>query len=246
VCSGQTHPCQETGTATQNEVAILTSLFGPAGAEAPTVALVDPLTGSARPAGVAIPINATCSSSDGVKELDILVDGIQISTSATSPVTVMTAPNLAVGTHHIKALCGSNKQATAAATADVIVGASCTTDAECSGTGQICYQMTCVDGPGATGGLGATCATDADCKYGKCASDGTQSLCVIACDSNQHNCPGGFGCIDDGTGTGTLCWLGADDGGGGCCDVHHGDSRGSIVFGLGFAALWIKRRRKPR
>jgi len=245
VCSGQTHPCQETGTATQNEVGILTALFGPAGAVAPTIAITDPLTGSAKQVGHAFPITVTCTSGDGVKEIDIMIDDIEVGSFMTSPAMVMTAPNLALGTHHIKALCGSNKQATAIATADVILGNICAVDTDCSGVGQICYQMTCLDGPGATGGVGATCVMNSDCKSGQCASDGSESLCVIPCDLTQNNCPPGFGCIDDGTNTGGgVCWLGADSGGGGCCDARHGtDSRGSILFGLGFAAVWLGRRR---
>ncbi|MEO8551036.1 MAG: Ig-like domain-containing protein [Kofleriaceae bacterium] len=244
VCSGQTHVCQETGTATQNEIGILTALFGPAGAQAPTIAITDPLTGSAKQVGHAFPINVTCTSGDGVQEIDIQIDGIQVGTFTSSPAMVMTAPNLAMGTHHIKALCGTNKQATATATADVLLGNVCATDTDCPGTGQICYQMACIDGPGAAGGLGSTCTMNSDCTSGQCGSDGDQSLCVIPCDLTQNNCPGGFGCLDAGTGGGGVCWLGANNDGGGCEVRHNTGSRGSILFGLGFAALWITRRRK--
>lgn len=242
VCSGQTHPCQETGTATQNEVQILTALFGPAGAVAPTIAITDPLTGSAKQLGKAFPINVTCTSADGVQEMDLQIDGVQVSSTTSSPLSFTTASNLAMGTHHIKALCGTNKQATAIATADVIIGNTCTMDSDCTSAGQICYQMTCIDGPGAAGGLGSTCAGNADCKSGQCGNDGNQMLCVIPCDVAANNCPDGFGCLDDGTGGG-VCWLGGNGGDGGSCDARHG-AGGSVVFFLGISALWITRRRK--
>jgi len=64
---------------------------------------------------------------------------------------------------------------------------------------------------------------------------------VVPCDPNNDACPDGFSCLGDGTGGG-VCWLGGSSGG--CCETGHGDSRGSILFGLAFAAVWITRRRK--
>jgi hypothetical protein len=128
---------------------------------------------------------------------------------------------------------------------DVVVGTLCATDTDCPNAG-ICYEKACIPGPNAPGGLGATCADNTTCKSGSCASDGTQSLCVVPCDLNNDQCPDGFGCLDAGNMTG-VCWLGAPKGGSsaGCCDTR-GDSRGSILFGLLFAALITWKRPRKR
>ena len=224
------------------EVTIISNLFGPAGAVPPTVAITSPATGSGEQIGMAFVVNATCTSPDGIKEIDFLVDDIQRATTPTSPASFMAPNTLPAGMHHIQVICGTNKQATASAAIDVVLGNTCKTDPDCGGNGQICYQMACIAGPDATGGLGAACTNNSDCKSGQCGNDGNQSLCVIPCDPSNPGCPSGFSCLDNGAGGG-VCFLG-DGGGGGCCETGHGtDSRGSIVFGLGFAALWITRGR---
>ncbi|MEO6773600.1 MAG: Ig-like domain-containing protein [Kofleriaceae bacterium] len=245
-CSGTggnaTHVSMENNMATQNEVTILKNLFGPAGAVPPTVAVTSPSNGSGQQIGQAFNVAATCTSPDGIKEIDFVIDGQQISTVASSPATFMAPNYLLMGTHHIDVICGTTKLASATASIDVMVGNICATDADC-GANKICYQQSCIAGPGGAGGLGATCAMNSDCASGSCGDDGTQQLCVVPCDPTHSQCPDGFGCLADGAGGG-VCWLGADNGGGGgCCETGHGDSRGSIVFGLGFAALWVKRRR---
>jgi hypothetical protein len=243
-CSGTggsaTHVCMENNLATQNEVTILKNLFGPAGAAVPTVMITSPSNGSGEQMGQAFNVTATCSSPDGVKEIDFLIDGQQLSAAAASPAT-FAAPNfLLKGAHQIDVICGTTKLASATASATVMVGDICATDADC-GTDKICYQQSCITGPGGAGGLGATCTGNSDCSSGQCGDDGNQQLCVVPCDPTNSMCPDGFGCLADGNGGG-VCWLGAGDGGG-CCQTGHGDPRGSILFGLGFAALWIKRRR---
>jgi hypothetical protein len=248
LCAGQgdtgTHACMENNTATQNESDIILALFGPAGAVAPTLAITTPTTGAGEQIGAAFAINATCSSADGIKEIDLYLDGNPAGGSMTSPAMFTAPKTLAAGPHHIEVICGSNKQATTSAKVDVILGNTCAVDADCGGNGQICYQMACIAGQNAAGGLGATCAGNGDCASGQCGNDGTQSLCVIPCDTTMASCPTGFGCLDDGTGSTTgVCWLGADSSGSGCCETGHGDSRGSILFGLGFAAVWITRGR---
>lgn len=247
VCAGQnttgTHVCMENNMSTQNESDLIMALFGPAGAVAPTLTIT-PSNGAGEQLGTAWPITATCTSGDGIKEIDAYIDDNQIGTSTTSPATFMAPKTLQAGPHHIEVICGTTKQATSSAKADVILGNICATDPDCGGNGQICYQMTCIPGPGASNGLGAACTGNGDCASGQCGNDGTESLCVIPCDPNNSACPSGFGCLDDGTGNGKgVCWLGADSGGGGCCETGHGDSRGSILFGFGFAAVWITRSR---
>ena len=124
----------------------------------------------------------------------------------------------------------------------MLVGNSCMQDSDCA-MGDICYQKTCVAGPGATGGLGATCMTNADCQSGACASDGTKTTCVIPCDPNNDQCPNGFGCLP--AGQGGVCWAGADKGGGGgCCDAGPGSGpAGPILLGLGLGLLVLARKR---
>jgi len=244
VCSGTggsaTHPCMENNMATQNEVTILKNLFGPAGVTAPTVMITSPANGAGEQMGQAFSVTASCSSGDGVKEIDFLIDGQQMSTTAASPATFMAPNYLLKGAHQIDVICGTTKLASATASVTVMVGNICATDTDC-GANNICYQQSCITGPGGAGGLGATCAQNADCASGSCGNDGSQQLCVVPCDPNNDVCPDGFSCLGDGTGGG-VCWLGGSSGG--CCETGHGDSRGSILFGLAFAAVWITRRRK--
>ncbi len=236
-----THLCMGTGIATQDEVKTITALFGPAGAKAPMVAITAPADGSAVQTGTTFPIDVTCTTSDGIEEIDLSIDGVPTATLTTSPAN-FTGPNtLVAGNHHITALCGTKLQATASATADIVVGTLCATDADCP-TNDICYEKACITGPNATGGLGATCTGNSSCASGSCGADGNEMLCVVPCDLTDDECPNGFGCLDAGNGMG-VCWLGASKSGGGCCETG-GDTRGSIVLGLGFAALFITRRKR--
>jgi hypothetical protein len=237
-----THLCMETGTATQNEVAIIKGLFGPAGALPPTVALTTPTNGAAIQSGTAFPITATCTSNDGIQELDMSIDGVAKASLATSPAMFMGPATLADGTHHIAVLCGTKLQATATATADVIVGHACQTDTDCPDN-HICYQHACIAGPMNGGGLGTGCTTNTDCASGDCANDGTQSLCVVPCDPAADMCPSGFGCRATDNGAG-VCWLG-DNAGSTCggCDTR-GNGAGTTLVSLTFGALWITRRKR--
>jgi len=245
VCNGTgnngTHACMENNMATQNEVTILKNLFGPAGAALPTVAITSPTNGQGEQTGQAFNVTATCTSADGVKEIDFLIDGQQLSAATASPAT-FAAPNfLLKGAHEIDVICGTTKLASQTASITVMVGDICNTDTDC-GANKICYQSSCIAGPGGAGGLGATCTQNSDCASGSCGNDGNQQLCVVPCDPNNDQCPSGFACLGDANGGG-VCWLGGSSGGG-CCETGRGDSRGSILFGLAFAAVWITRRRK--
>ncbi len=242
-CAGSgdnaTHVCMETGTATQNEVQVLTNLFGPAGAVAPTVAITSPADNAAEQTSRTFSINATCTSTDGaVKEIDLYTDDGFANTATASPATFMTA--FTAGTHKIKVVCGTTKQASAEQTITVIVGSTCTEDADCGGT-KICYQSSCIDGPGGAGGLGATCANNSDCASTMCGENGSTQACVIACDPSNSTCPAGFDCLDNGQGGG-VCWIGGGSSGG--CEAGKGGSPLSVLFGLGFAAMLITRRNR--
>jgi uncharacterized protein (TIGR03382 family) len=235
-CTGQLHPCMETGTATQNEVDIIKALFGPAGAAAPTVKFTSPTDGGAEMTGSAFNVVVECTTNDGVAEIDLEIDGAAVATLATSPAMFMAPANLTEGTHTFTAACGTNLKASAQTSIKVIVGHLCSHDSDCP-TNDICYEMACIAGPNATNGLGATCTNNGGCASGQCASDGTNMLCVVPCDPNHDQCPNGFGCIM--AGTGGVCWKGAPHGGGGC---NAGGGGGLVMFGA--FATWITRRRR--
>ena len=237
-----THVCMENNMSTQNEVTILKNLFGAAGVTAPTVMITSPANGAGQQLGQAFSVAATCSSGDGVKEIDFLIDGQQMGMTAASPATFMAPNYLLKGAHQIDVICGTTKNASSTASVTVMVGDLCNADSDC-GANKICYQQSCITGPGGAGGLGAACTVNSDCSSGQCGDDGNQQLCVVPCDPNNDVCPSGFGCLGDSNGGG-VCWLGGGGSSAGCCETGRGDSRGSILFGLGFAALWITRRRK--
>jgi hypothetical protein len=235
------HTCMSTGAATQNDVQILKSLFGPAGAVAPTLKVTNPTNNSAQVAGFTV--TAECTSSDGVQEVDVSIDGLPKATLTTAPYTYATQGSLAEGPHKVTVLCASNLQAITTVTADIVIGTACV-DGGCAAAGYICFDGACIAGPDAPGGVGAACTTNGDCIAGSCASDGTTMACTIPCDLEDKNCPDGFGCLDAGA-AGGVCWAGVDDGGG-CCDTSGGSGAGSMLLALGIAAMFVTRKRRRR
>ncbi|MBV8758644.1 MAG: hypothetical protein JO257_15265 [Deltaproteobacteria bacterium] len=239
-CSGNTHTCMSSGQSTQNEVTIIQNLFGAKNAPLPTVSFKTPANGSAQKQGFTAEVN--CTSSDGVAEVDIYVDGALAVALPSAPYTYPTPMALTKGPHHMEAVCGGTGHNSAIAKSDFLIGDPCMTDTDCM-TGYICYGNACVAGPMATGGLGSTCKNNSDCQSGECASDGTNSYCVIPCDPAASHCPSGFGCLA--SNAGGVCWLGLDNGGGGgCCDTGGHNAAGSILLGLGFAATLVTRRKR--
>ena len=243
-CTGSglngSHQCMSTGNSTQDELDIIKSIFGPAGAVAPTVKIKTPATGSAQQPGFTVEVD--CTSDVGVQEVDLTLDGVPVATLTNAPYTFTSPSNLQDGAHHIEAMCATTQQAVATDKSDFLVGSSCAATADCTMQGYICYDQTCIGGPEAPGGLGATCTVNADCTSSSCGTDGTDSFCVIPCDLDNPHCPSGFGCLD--AGNGGVCWAGADDGGG-CCDSGNGRGAwGSILLSLGFAATLVTRRKR--
>jgi hypothetical protein len=242
--STATHTCFNTGSTTQNEIDMITALFGPAGAAAPTVTITSPANGAA--VQDAFEVDATCTTNDGLQEMDFSIDGVQKATLTTSPAK-FNASGLTDGQHVLSVLCGTNKQAIATATANVIVGEMCSTDSDCAKAGFICYEQACIAGPDAPGGLGVTCTKNTDCAAGECANDGTTQACVVPCNTTMDHCPTGTGCLSTSdTGTNGVCFPGAahGDSGGGCCDAGHGTPAGPLFLSGTIAALWITRRRR--
>ncbi|HLL20484.1 MAG TPA: MYXO-CTERM sorting domain-containing protein, partial [Kofleriaceae bacterium] len=59
--------------------------------------------------------------------------------------------------------------------------------------------------------------------------------------ADEASCPAGFECLDAG-GQGA-CWPEDAGDGGGCCDAS-GSGAPTALFGLGFVALVLRRRRR--
>jgi hypothetical protein len=189
-------------------------------------------------------ITVDCTSGDGVQEVDLSIDNVDVSTLTTAPFVFQTAASLTDGSHTISAMCTTTKLAYAVATETVIVGDKCSKDSDCAAN-DICYEMACIAGPGSSNGLGATCTTDAQCASNACASDGSMSVCVVPCNLNNDQCPTGFGCLM--AGTGGVCWPGAaNGGGGGCCDAGHSTPTAPALLGFGLALSLFTRRRTAR
>lgn len=237
-CSGNNHTCMSTGTSTQNDVAILMALFGPAGAVAPTVNLKEPSQGAA--VGPGFTVTAECTSARPIQEVQLSIDGLLKATLTAPPFTFTTSTSLPEGPHKVSVLCATDQQAIASKSVDVILGNPCTGDSQCQ-SGYICFDSACIAGPEAPGGVGATCGKNEDCKAGSCASDGEISACTIPCDLSAKNCPSGFGCLQ--AGEVGVCWAGFDDGSGGCCDTG-GSAPISMVLSLGIGGVLLRRRRR--
>ncbi len=239
-CSGNNHTCMSTGTNTQNDVQILMALFGPAGAVAPTIKLKNPIEGAA--VGPGFTVEAECTSTRPIQEVQLSVDGLLKATLTAPPFTFTTSTSLTEGPHKVTVLCATDQQAIATASANVTLGNPCTGDSQCQ-TGYICFDGACIAGPDAPGGVGATCGGNMDCKSGACASDGTTNACVIPCDLDAKNCPSGFGCLQ--AGEVGVCWSGYDDGSGGCCDAG-GSGPASMLLSLGLGGVLLRTRRRRR
>ena len=236
-----THACMSSGQVTQNDVQMITALFGPAGAIAPTVAITSPANGATVATG--FQVTASCDTSDGVTAVDLVVDGGAVASLHAAPYTFTTPGSLGAGTHKIEVTCTTSKQASATATANVTLGAGCTTAAMCPKPTDICNQGACIAGSGAAGGLGATCTGNSDCTSTLCADNGTNRYCVIPCDvMATGQCPSGYSCVS--AGASGVCFPGGDGGGGGCLSAS--GSQAPFFLALGGVVAMITRRRKRR
>jgi len=238
-CTGSgatgTHICMSSGTSTQNDIQIITSIFGPATAAAPTLTLTNPTNLSGQPRGFTI--EANCTASDPIAEVVFEIDGARQTSVTAAPYKYTTPATLADGFHHVSVICGTSQKVVSVANADVIVGAPCVKSV-CA-AGYVCYDDVCIAGPDSAGGVGATCTTSSECQYnGTCASDGETMACTIPCDLDNPNCPEGFGCLD--AGSMGVCWEGIDDGG--CCET--GGGKGSVLLALGLGTVLITRKRR--
>ncbi len=233
------HACLSSGTATQDEVTIITGLFGPSSTNPPVVKITSPSNGAS--VGQGFPVDVTCTNSDGVMSVALAIDDLAPTTLTTSPYTFSTPTTLPVGPHTVTATCTTTLNATAMASVSVTVANKCTKNSDCTTTGDICYEGACIAGPNAQGGLGTVCTNNSMCASDSCTSDGTNSYCVVPCDLTHDQCPSGYGCLADGSGG--VCWPGVSNGSSGGCNTGR-DSTAPITLALGVAALLITRRKR--
>ena len=249
-CTGpdlQNHPCACGGAETQNDVQVISTLFGEGTATPPAVTIVAPHAGDTVQPGFTV--KAQLLDDAAIASGELRVDGALIQSVAAGAATqtgayTFTGPGvLADGTHTIEVAGFDNAGTPGRARIQVVVGPGCKSAAECPEDTSTCIAGRCVAGPGTPGGLGEACITATDCKSWQCANDDGAKYCVEACKPGQ--CPANFGCRDDGQGGG-VCWPGFDEGFAGCsatASPPSGGPAGSIALGLGFAALVWRRRR---
>jgi len=245
-CTGadfQSHPCACGGAQTQNDVQVISTLFGDGSATPPAVTIVTPHIGDTVRPGFSV--TAAISDDVAVASAELRIDGALIQHIAGGPYAFTGPAALADGTHTLEVTGYDNLGTPGRARVQVIVGAGCSTGGDCSDQdASTCLAGRCIAGPGAPGGLGEVCVSATDCKSWQCANDDGAKYCVEACKPGQ--CPSNFGCRDDGQGGG-VCWPGYSEGFSGCAasgSGSDGNPLGPIALGLGFAAaLWRRRRR---
>jgi len=239
-CSGagnQTRACSCGGT-TQNPTTEIKALFGDGTPTPPIVKILNPKTGQIVTPG--FPVGSEVTDDQGVSKVEFRVNGMLLNTLTAGPYAFNAPETLGDGTHTVEVMGYDVFGATTKATVQVIIGSPCTKPADCSKDTDTCIGGRCVPGPGVQGGLGSPCGSPQDCSSGLCAAAEEGSFCVETCEVGAGQCPGGFGCLEDGGGGG-VCFPGYDDGTGGGCSSSSG---GPIGFGLGFAAILFARRRK--
>jgi hypothetical protein len=240
-CAGpdlQWHACAcGNGAQTQNDVQMISALFGDGSTAPPTVKIVAPRVGDTVEPGFPISIEVSDSSAASV---EVRVDGALLDTLTSGPYAFTGPAALAGGTHAIEATAYDLAGTPGRARVQVIVGPGCKAASDCAGEGDVCVGGRCVTGPGVPGGLGEVCVGAVDCRSWACANDDGAKYCVEACKPGQ--CPSGFGCRSDGLGSG-VCWPGFEDSAAGCTAGRRSLPLGSIALGLGFALAALRRRR---
>lgn len=239
-------------TASMNSYALIMATFGSNAPDTvpPTVSITSPASGAVVNPGFTI--TADASDDRGVDHVQLKIDGANVGSALTAAPFTWTAPSTLTGTaHHIEVDAYDAAGNTANAAIDVSFPMGCSHDTDCD-MGQVCSNGQCVAGPGMQGGLGSTCTMNSDCASNQCADDGQGHMyCVSSCTPGGANtCPSNFECLDAGGGNG-VCWPGGGgnnnnngtSGSTGGCDAGGGSS-GAMLFGLGFAAMLITRRRK--
>jgi len=235
------HDCYCTpGNGMQNSYTTIGSLFGFGPGTPPTADITSPKLNDSVPQG--FPVLADIADDSGrISRVELKIDGTVVLT-LTDPPFDLAAPNgLANGPHHVEVIAYDYHQTPGSDSVDVIIGPPCENESDCPFETDVCVGGRCVAGPGVDGGLGTTCADSTQCKSSQCASDGTTSYCVEACEPGQ--CPDGFGCLDTGGDNG-VCWPGIDEGGGCGCQSSRGGPAGMLL--ALFVMVVTCRRRRAR
>ncbi|HEX7703163.1 MAG TPA: Ig-like domain-containing protein, partial [Kofleriaceae bacterium] len=194
-CTGSggnaTHVCA-LGGATQNEVSIITALFGTSAPDTtpPVVKITAPSTNASVMPGFSI--TATVTDDQLVASAEAKLDGTSLGVKSSAPFSWVAPASLSMGAHHIEVVGTDGKGNTTSATVDVTYGSTCTQNSDCPDSTQVCDHSVCVAGPTATGGLGSPCTGNSDCASGSCGNDGTSQYCVSSCDPAASTCPSGF------------------------------------------------------
>ena len=240
-CTGdllQDHACAcGNGAQTQNDVQVISALFGDITASPPDVRITTPRAGDTVAPGFAI--TTEISDDTIVASAELRVDGTLVASATGNPRGFTGPAELADGTHTIEVTAYDDLGTPGRARLQVVVGAGCSAPADCPLDSDTCLGGRCVAGPLAIGGLGQGCVAAIDCASWLCANDDGQRYCVEACQPGQ--CPASFGCRADGAGGG-VCWPGYDDSTGGCATAPTRAPLGPIVLGVGLAAFVLRRR----
>lgn len=240
-CTGDTfqdHACAcGNGAQTQNAVQTINALFGDIDPSPPSVKITAPRVGAQVTGGFAVATEIFDDTK--VVSAELRVDGALVQAANGNPSKFVGPPTLADGTHTIEVTAYDDTGTPGRARVQVIVGKGCAAPADCPLETDTCVGGRCVAGPTVSDGLGHTCAAATDCASWLCANDDGARYCVEPCDPGQ--CPDGFGCRSDGAGGG-ICWPGFDDGAAGCATAGS-PPFASLLFGLGFAALVLRKRR---
>jgi len=233
--STATHTCVGTGQATQDEVATILAVVGPAQTQPPTLAFRAPVIGAVAP-GFTISVDCTSNDDSTVAGVDFTLDGDILGHVDAAPFELAAPADVAIGTHTLTATCATNL-GTASRSTTISVGAACTTDRDCTDT-DVCDAGACIPGSNADGGLGTVCKTSSDCASQICASEGWgKTYCVVECTTDAPSCPAGFACFAS-SGQAGACW--AVEGGG--CDASNGNHTCAWLM-LAIVSIHRSRRR---
>jgi len=228
----------------QNSVDDIISVFGASDPTPPIVEISSPANNAQ--VDTSFNIRADISDENGVARTELWIDN-QMVEALNFPPYVYNAPaSLADGTHNIEIRAFDTQDTMGSDEVTVILGEPCDIPGDCiaAGEGYTCVGGRCVPGQGVVGGLGTACESGQDCFSGICASDGTQQLCGEQCTLDNGDCPGGFGCLDDGS-DGGICWPGIEEGGCGCSGTSPAQGAATLLFALGLMVLGRVGRR-PR